>query len=164
MKKETPYFYKQGAVKYVRLMRKLFTALSCVALPVFMVLLVFAFNGTAHGKPIFFSAAAVVLIGYFIAYGFYTMRVSLGTVLGIETTNEVVHLHTARKTYTYDVRMGCVGVKEHRNRFVAVFRTQDSRDNFTFYKHAPFSSFSDGQFSSGDISRFFSDLPEDARG
>ena len=102
-----------------------------------MVLLVFAFNGTALGKPIFFSAAAVVLIGYFIAYGFYTMRVSLGTVLGIETTNEVVHLHTARKTYTYDVRMGCVGVKEHRNRFVAVFRTQDSRDSFTFYKHAP---------------------------
>lgn len=164
MKKQTPYYYKGGAVKYVRRMKKIFILFSIVVLPTLMTLLVFAFNGTALGKPIFFTASAVVLIGYFVAYGFYTMRVTLGTVLGIETTNEVVHLHTSRKTYTYDVNMGCVGIKEHKNRYVAVFRTHDSRDSFIFYKHAPLSSYADGQFSERDISRFCAFRPEQADG
>ena len=91
---------------------------------------------------------------------FFISPAMLGTVLGIETTDKVVHLHTARKTYTYDVNMGCVSVREYSNRFVAVFETQDSRDSFTFYKRAPFSSFSDGQFSSDDIARFSAFRPE----
>ena len=162
MKKQVPYYYKDGSVKYVRLMKKLFVVFSVVMLPVFMTLLVFAFNGTDIGKPILFSAAAVALVLYFIVYGYYTMRVTLGTVLGVETTNEVVHLHTARKTYTYDVHMGCVQLKEHKNRFVAVFETQDSRDSFVFFKRAPFSAFSDTQFSLDDISRFCAHRPEQA--
>lgn len=162
MKKQIPYYYKTGAVKYTRMMKKLFVVFSIIALPAFFVLLMFGINGTSLGMPIFLSAAAVVLVLYFVVYGFYSMRVTLGTVLGYETTNEVVHLHTARKTYTYDVHTGCVQLKEHRNRFVAVFETQDSRDTFTFFKRAPFSAFSDTQFSMDDIARFCAHRPEQA--
>ena len=56
--------------------------------------------------------------------------------------------------------MGCVGVREYKNRFVAVFETQDSRDSFIFYKHAPLSSYADGQFTLSDIARFASGSPE----
>ena len=56
--------------------------------------------------------------------------------------------------------MGCVGVREYKNRCVAVFGTQDSRDSFIFYKHAPLSSYSDGQFTLSDIARFASGSPE----
>ena len=162
MRKETPYYYKSGSVKYTAVMKKLFIAFSVVMIPVIMLLLLFGVNGTDIGMPIFLSAAAVALVLYFIVYGYYTMRVTLGTVLGVETTNEVVHLHTARKTYTYDVHMGCVQLKEHKNRFVAVFETQDSRDSFVFFKHAPFSAFSDAQFTAEDISRFCAHRPEQA--
>ena len=160
MKAQQPFFYKDGPVKYVRRIKAAYTRFSALFIVAFMVLLVFAFNGSAVGKPVFFSVAAVLLIGYFISYGFYTSRVTLGTVLGIETTDLVVHLHTPRKTYTYDVRMGCVGVREYKNRFVAVFETQDSRDSFIFYKHAPLSSYADGQFTLSDIARFASGSPE----
>lgn len=160
MKAQQPFFYKDGPVKYVRRIKAAYTLFSALFIVAFMVLLVFAFNGSDVGKPVFFSVAAVLLIGYFISYGFYTSRVTLGTVLGIETTDLVVHLHTLRKTYTYDVHMGCVGVREYKNRFVAVFETQDSRDSFIFYKHAPLSSYSDGQFTLSDIARFASGSPE----
>ena len=160
MKQQYPYWYKEGSVHYVRTMKKVFTIFSACFFVFWMLLTMLAFNGTELGKPILFSLSAVLLVGWFVLYAFYTNRITLGTVLGIETTNEVVHLHTARKTYTYDVHIGCVSVKKHRNRFVAVFETQDSRDSFTFFKHAPFSTFSDGQFSSDDISRFFACRPE----
>ena len=160
MKAQQPFFYKDGPVKYVRRIKAAYTLFSALFIVAFMVLLVFAFNGSDVGKPVFFSVAAVLLIGYFISYGLYTSRVTLGTVLGIETTDLVVHLHTPRKTYTYDVRMGCVGAREYKNRFVAVFETQDSRDSFIFYKHAPLSSYADGQFTLSDIARFASGSPE----
>lgn len=160
MKAQQPFFYKDGPVKYVRRIKAAYTLFSALFIVAFMVLLVFAFNGSDVGKPVFFSVAAVLLVGYFISYGFYASRVTLGTVLGIETTDLVVHLHTPRKTYTYDVHMGCVGVREYKNRFVAVFETQDSRDSFIFYKHAPLSSYSDGQFTLSDIARFASGSPE----
>ena len=109
MKAKQPFFYKDGPVKYVRRIKAAYTLFSALFIVAFMVLLVFAFNGSDVGKPVFFSVAAVLLIGYFISYGFYTSRVTLGTVLGIETTDLVVHLHTPRKTYTYDVRMAAWG-------------------------------------------------------
>lgn len=160
MKKQTPYYYRTGPLRFVRAMKKGFTVFSALFFVSWMVLMVFAFNGTQLGKPVLFSVAALLLILYFVLYALYSSRISLGTVLGIETTDKVVHLHTARKTYTYDVNMGCVSVREYSNRFVAVFETQDSRDSFTFYKRAPFSSFSDGQFSSDDIARFSAFRPE----
>ena len=147
---------KDGIVKYVGIVKKLFLALSFVAIPAFMVCLVLAFSGF---KPFAFVAPAVG-VGYLVIYGFYAMRVSMGTVLGVEVTDKVVHLKTKRKTFTYDVKRGCVGVKIYNNRFVCIFQTQDSRDGFIFYRRVLFSKYSEEQFTRDDLRAFYPAIDE----
>ena len=62
MKAQQPFFYKDGPVKYVRRIKAAYTLFSALFIVAFMVLLVFAFNGSDVGKPVFFSVAAVLLI------------------------------------------------------------------------------------------------------
>lgn len=148
---------KQGVVKYVGIMKKLFVIFSCIALPIFMVSLVFAFARYIA----FFIIAPAILILYFVVYGFYAMRVSMGTVIGIEITDKVVHLKTKRKTFTYDVKSGCVSMTPKKNYFVGTFRTQDSQDRFLFYRHVPFTKYYEEQFTFAEMQRLYPALEEE---
>lgn len=145
---------RSGSVKYVKLMGRLFLCWSIVLLPTLMIFLVLAFNTKGTECVLYSIGSALLALAFFVSYGFYTFRVTLGTVIGLEQTDKVVHLHTKRKTFTYDAHMGCVEVKVKRNRYVCVFETQDSRDSFLFYRHAPFSKYSDGQYTDRDIAGF----------
>ncbi len=145
---------RSGPVKFVKLMRILFLLLTIVIVPVVMILTALACNVKGVPCVILSVIVAALVVFWLTVYGFYAMRVSMGTVLGTEITDKVVHLHTKRKIFTYDVKMGCVAVKVRGNRYVCTFETQDSRDKFTFYRHAPFSKFSDRQFSEDDIAAF----------
>ena len=142
---------KDGIVHYVKTVKKLFLIFSLIAIPAFMVSLVFAFGKVV---PFYFIAPAIAVV-YLIIYGFYAMRVSMGTVTGIEVTDKVVHLHTRRKTFTYDVKAGCVEVKTYKNRYVGTFQTQNSRDKFIFYRRALFSKSYMEQFTAEEIRSFF---------
>lgn len=145
---------KEKLLKFVKLARKLFIILSCVALPALMVCLVFAFSGAMA----FYIITPVLFVAYLVLYGVYAMCFSMGVVIGLEVTDKVVHLKTKRKTFTYDVRMGCVEMKVHRNRFVGTFQTQDSRDKFTFYRRLPFGKYYEEQFTVQDIAAFYPDV------
>lgn len=147
---------KTGILKYVNIIRGLFIAFSCIMLPALMICLVLA----ASKYAAFYIIAPVLAIAYLVVYGFYAMRVSMGTVIGIEVTDKVVHLKTKRKTYTYDVRTGCVAMKVTKNKFVGTFQTQDSRDSFTFYRHVSFSPYHEEQFLKEDIRLFFPGIDE----
>lgn len=145
---------RSGSVKFVKLMKILFLLLTIVIVPVVMIMTALACNVKGLPCVILSVSVAVLVVFWLTVYGFYALRVSMGTVLGTEITAKVVHLHTNRKIFTYDVKMGCVAVKVRKNRFVCTFETQDSRDKFTFYRHAPFSKYSDGQFSADDVAAF----------
>lgn len=145
---------RSGPVKYVARMKQIFIILSVLILPASMVICALAFNTKGIPQIVYACATAGLLLFFFVMYGFYAMRVSMGTVLGIETTDLVVHLTTKRKVFTYDVKSGCVAVKVKKNRFICTFETQDSRDKFIFYRHAPLSRYSDGQFTEEDVERF----------
>ena len=147
---------KDGIVHYVKTVKKLFLIFSLIAIPAFMVSLVFAVGKVV---PFYFIAPAIA-VGYLVVYGFYAMRVSMGTVTGIEITDQVVHLHTPRKTFTYDVKAGCVEVKTYKNRYVGTFQTQNSRDKFIFYRRVLFSKSYMEQFTAEEIRLFFPSLDE----
>ena len=142
---------KDGVEKYVKIVRQLFIIFNVIAIPAFMVCLVFAFSSFIA----FYFIAPAVGILYFTIYGLYTMRVSLGVVIGVEVTEQVIHLKTPRKTFTYDAKTGCVAMKVYKNRFVGTFETQDSRDKFTFYRHPPFIPYSAEQFTAADMERIY---------
>ena len=148
---------KADIVKFVKIVKRLFLVFSVFAIAAEMVLLVFAFMGYL-GCII---GACVLGVGYIVIYGVYALRFSMGAVLGIDVTDKVVHVKTKRKTWTYDVKRGCVGVKVKRNKFIATFQTQDSRDSFIFYKRVPFSPHGAEQFTADEIKMFYPALDED---
>ena len=146
---------RRGPEKYVSVVKIALIIFSIAVFPVIMVLTAVACNlEDTLPRVVYSIVIAVLALGWLIAYGFYAMRVSMGTVLEVETNEKVVYLYTKRKVFTYDVKMGCVAVKVKGNRYICTFETQDSRDKFTFYRHAPFSKYSDAQFSDDDISSF----------
>ncbi len=155
MKRQLKAYWKAGPDKYVRLMKKLFVVFSVIVIPLFMVLLVFACNTTGTAQIIFIIVTVLFGVGYLSVYGFYEMHVSMGTALGVEIATKVVHIVTKRKTFTYDLRMGCIDMKVKKNRYIGTFETQDSRDKFIFYRHAPFTKYSDTQFTEKDIRQFY---------
>lgn len=154
MKKKDMRGVRTGPAKFVGRMKTLFLLFSAVALPAMMIILVFAINGSPAGKIVFGCAGGALALGYLVAYGFFAMRVTMGTAVALSTTDKVVYVTTDRKVFTYDVEMGCVAVKEKRNRYICTFRTQDSQDSFCFYRRAPLSGYADGQFSEADIRSF----------
>ncbi|MDE7295654.1 MAG: hypothetical protein K2N84_00120 [Clostridia bacterium] len=148
---------KQAIKKYVDILKRLFVAFSVVVIPSFMVCLVYAFTGALA----FCIIAPALGIVYLVVYAFYALKISMGTVIGTEITDKVVHLKTKRKTFTYDVRRGCVDVKVKKNKFIATFQTQDSRDKFVFLRR--FAVFGSGaeQFTVEDIRAFYPALDEE---
>lgn len=142
---------KEGVLKYVNTVKKLFIAFSVVVLSAFMVSAVFAFNRFAA----FYFIAPALLLLWLVVYGLYAMRVSMGTVIGVEIANEVVHLKTKRRTYTYDLERGCESVRIKNNKFVGTFATERSRDKFIFYRRVLFSKYHEEQFTVEDIARFY---------
>lgn len=147
-------YFRSGSVKFVSVMKLLLVLVSIAVLPAVMVLTAVACNVTGLPRAVYSVVIAVLAAGWLALYGAYALQVSMGTVIGLETTAKVVHLYTKRKTFTYDIRMGCVAVKVKGSRYLCTFETQDSRDKFTFYKHAPFSKYTDGQFTEEDIRSF----------
>lgn len=145
---------KQGIVKYAKIMKRLFWVMSIVVLPLFMLCLVYAFMGFAA----FWIITPVLGVAYLTVYGFYAMRLSMGTVTGIEVTDKVVHVRTPRKTFTYDVRMGCIAVRVKKNKFICTFRTEDSKDTFLFYRRVLFSPYYQEQFTKEEVAQFYPKL------
>ena len=142
---------KEGIQKFVKIIKRLFIVYSIVVLFATMVCGVFAFNKVFA----FYFVTPVLIVAWLVVYGLYAMRVSMGTVIGIEVTNEVVHLKTKRKTYTYDREHGCEKIKIKGNKFIGTFSTQKSRDSFIFYRRVLFTSYHEEQFTVEDIARFY---------
>ena len=142
---------KEGILKYVNTVKKLFIVFSVVVLSAFMVSAVFAFNRFAA----FYIITPALLLLWLVIYGLYAMRVSMGTVIGIEIAGEVVHVKTKRRTYTYDLEHGCESIKVKNNKFIGTFATDRSRDKFIFYRRVLFSRYHEEQFTIEDIARFF---------
>lgn len=142
---------KEGILKYVNAIRKLYIAFTVVDLTALMVSAVFAFNRVFA----FYFIAPALLLLWLVVYGLYAMRVSMGTVIGIEVTNEVVHIKTKRKTYTYDAEGGCENIKVTGNKFIGTFATDRTRDKFVFYRRVLFSKYHEEQFTIEDIARFY---------
>jgi hypothetical protein len=142
---------KTGIRKYVTVLRNLFIAFSIVVIPAFLACLSLAFCRFAA----FYILAPAVGISYFVVYGLYAMRVSMGTVIAVETTDRVVHLRTRRKTFTYDLNGGCVAVSVYKNRFVCTFESENARDRFVFYRYVPFTPRYEEQFTAEEIGLFY---------
>ncbi len=149
---------KQAIKKYVDVLKSLLVAFSVLVIPSFMVCLVYAFSGALA----FCIIAPALGVVYLVVYALYALRISMGTVIGTEITDKVIHLKTKRKTFTYDVHTGCVNVKVKKNKFIATFQTQDSCDKFVFLRR--FAVFGNGaeQFTVEDILAFYPALDEDA--
>lgn len=146
---------RTGPNRFVKRMKRLFLVLSIVLIPVIMIVFVLAVNSAGGARIGFFAGGAAALILYLALYCVYAMKVSMSTVLALETTDKVVYITTKRGTYTYDVLMGCVGAVKKGKKVVCTFETMDSRDSFVFYLHAPLSKYSDGQFTEKDIRSFY---------
>ena len=142
---------KPSVLKFVNLCRKLFIIFSCIALPALMVCLIFAVRGY---MGFLFISIAIALV-YFTLYGLYAVYISMGTVVGFETTDKVVYVRTRRKTYTYDVKRGCKAVKTTKRKFVCTFETKDSRDKFIFPRKVLFAKSYDEQFTVAEIATFY---------
>ncbi len=147
---------KAGILKYVKIVKKIFLAVSFVCLPAAMVLLVFA----CMGNIVCIVLAAVLILGYLVLYGTYALRVSMGTVIGIDVHEKTVNLRTKRKTWTYDRRRGCVAMRVKKNKFIATFQTQDSRDSFIFYRRVLFSKYSEEQFTADEMRLFYPQIDD----
>ncbi len=145
---------KPAILKYVNICKRLIVIFGVIAIPAFMICLIFAFMGYAA----FWFLAPAILIVYLVAYGIYAVRVSMGTVIGIETTDKVVYVRTKRTTYTYDVRQGCKEVTATARKFVCTFETQDSRDKFTFYRKIWFTPSYETQFTAEEIAAFYPEI------
>lgn len=142
---------KEGIVRYVAFVKNLFVAFSAVVLPAIMVCLVFAFSRAAA----FYIITPALAVLYFVAYGFYALNVSMGTVTGMQILGDTVTLVTGRKSFSYDAESGCVEVKTYPRKFVATFETENSRDKFIFYRRAPFSKNYQEQFTLAEIRRLY---------
>ena len=141
---------KACIVRYIRIVKYIVTAI-CAALGVFsMVCLVFAFNRYLG----FIILAPVAILSFLIVDGVYAVKFSLNIVLGVELGAQTVLIKTKRKTFTYGLDE-CVGVREDRKKYVCTFQTQDSKDTFTFLKHAPFSKPYEEGFTDEDICLFY---------
>ena len=147
---------KPTVANYVRLIKKLFVIFSCVMIPAIMVCLVFAFGGVFA----FYFIAPVLILAYLIVYGLYAIRISMSVVIGLEVTDQVIHLKTKRKTFTYDAKTGCVAMKAKKGKFIGTFRTQDSEDKFIFLRHVPFTKHYDIAFSADEMRYLFPDFDE----
>ena len=147
---------KPAVLKYVKFCKKLFILFSCVAIPVTMICLIFAVTGYAA----FWFITPAIAIVYLTVYALYALYVSMGTVIGFETTDKVVHVRTKRRTYTYDVKRGCKKVKTTKRKFVCTFETQDSRDKFIFYRKVLFARSYEDQFTLEEISSFYPSIQE----
>lgn len=145
---------KEGILKYVNLVRKLYIAFTVIDLLALMVSAVFAFNRVFA----FYFIAPALLLLWLVVYGLYSMRVSMGTVIGVEITKEVVHLKTKRKTYTYDLEKGCENIKVKGNKFIGTFATDRTRDKFIFYRRVLFSKYHEEQFTVADIACFYPEI------
>ena len=145
---------KEGILKYVNIIKRLYIAFCVVMGVALMVCAVFAFNKFFA----FYFITPALLLAWLVVYGLYAMRVSMGTVIGIEVTKEVIHLKTKRKTYTYDREKGCEDIKVKGNKFVGTFVTQHSRDKFIFYRRVLFSKYHDEQFTAADIALFYPEI------
>ncbi len=147
---------KPAILNYVKIWKKFFVLFSIVAIPALMVCLVFAFMKAMA----FWIITPAIFVVYLTVYGFYALRISMGAAIGFETTDKVVHVITKRKTYTYDVKRGCVGVKATKRRFVCTFETQDSTDKFTFYRRVMFAKRYEEQFTPEEIASFYPRIDE----
>ncbi len=125
---------KTPILRYVKFVKNLVTALSVFLLLALMVTLVFALNGVIACMVL----SGVIAVAFFVMYGVYTLRISMGAVIGMDITKDVIHVKTKRKTFAYDLQGGCIAVKQLKNRYVCTFQTQDSVDKFDFYKRVPF--------------------------
>ncbi len=134
---------KEGIVHYVATVKKLFIAFSAIMLPLIMVSLVFAFSKAMA----FWIISPVLIVLYLVVYALYALRVSMGTVLGVQIAGDSVHLVTKRKTFTYALKGGCVRVKTSARKFVATFVSNGARDKFVFLRRAYFSRFHSEQFT-----------------
>ena len=151
---------KPAILKYVKFWKKLFVVFSCIALPALMICLLFA----AQRYIGFWFVSAGIAVLYLTVYGFYAVYISMGTVIGFETTEKVVYVTTKRKTYTYDVKRGCKSVKVTKRKFVCTFETQDSRDKFTFLRKVMFAKSYEDQFTAEEIASFYPAIvPSDAK-
>lgn len=150
---------KEGVLKFVRIIKSLFIVFSVVMIAAFMVTMVFAFNRFFA----FYFISPALLLTWLVFYGLYAMRVSMGTVIGVEVTPEVVHLKTRRKTYTYDRQRGCENIKVYPNKFVGTFATDKSRDKFIFYRRVLFSKYSEEQFTAEDIAAFYPKIEREVK-
>ena len=155
MKKEKKRNIRTGPDKFVRFTSRLFIVLSIIVLPALMIIFALAVNLPGTARIVYAVSGVTTAIVYFVIYGFYAMTVSMGTVIGIEYTDMVVHLTTKRKVFTYDVKMGCVNVKRKGKRFICTFRAQNTQDKFVFWTKAPFTRYSDEQFTENDIRAFY---------
>lgn len=149
---------KKGIQRYVTVLKYLFIAFSVVAIPSFMICLVYAFSKVMA----FYIIAPVLGVLYLAVYATYALKISMGTVIGTEVTDKVVHLKTKRKTFTYDAYTGCVEVKVKKNKFIATFETQDSRDRFIFLRRFVFFGNGEEQFTAEDIRAFYPALDEES--
>ena len=147
---------KEGIVKYVKIIKKLYVIFSIVILLAVMVSAVFAFNRFAA----FYIITPVLIVIWLTVYGVYALRVSMGTVLGVEINKQFIYLKTKRKTYTFDRETGCEEVKYKGNKFIATFSTERSRDKFIFYRRVMFSAYQDEQFTVEDIAAFYPKVQE----
>ena len=73
-------------LRYVRSMKRAMVIFSFFAIPAIMVCAVFAFLGYIG----FWIVTPVALVAYLALYGWYALRVSMGTVIGTEVTDTVV--------------------------------------------------------------------------
>lgn len=160
MKQKPVQDIRSGSAKYVKIMGILISAVGIVILPALMITLVFAVQAEGSERVIFAFSGAAMAIGFLVLYGLFSLNVWMGTVIGLRTTDQVVYLTTKRRVFTYDVRMGCVAVVKKGKRFVCTFETQNSRDKFIFFLHAPFSKYSDRQFTEEDIRSFCPNFDE----
>ena len=138
-------------IRFVKTVKKFFVIFSCFAIPGIMVCAVYAFLRYIG----FWIVTPVALVAYLALYGWYALRVSMGTVIGTEVTDTVVHVKTKRAVYTYDVKSGCIAVRQKKNCWIATFRTQTSQDSFIFYRRAPFSRPYETAFTQEDIDAFW---------
>lgn len=142
---------KEGVVKFVRIIKRLYLAFSAIVFAALMVSLVYAFNRIYA----FYIITPALFLLWVVVYALYALRISMGTVLGIEVTDEVVHLKTKRKTYTFDRERGCESVKVKGNKFIGTFANGKSRDKFVFYRRVLFSNYAAEQFTAEEIALFY---------
>ncbi len=145
---------KEPIIRYVKSMKRIVLLICIPLLILILVSLLFAFNGVIG----FMIIGGVAIIALFTVYGWYQLSFSMGTVISYERTKEVIHIHTRRKTFTYDAESGCINVKETPRKYICTFATEDSEDKFSFYKRVPFMKPYEECFTEADILKFYPDF------